>query len=370
MAKKGENIYKRFDGRYEARYVKERDENNKIMKYGYVYGKTYKEAKIKKDLALENIKDIRKKDVLFKQKTFSEEIEKWFDNKLDIKSSTRYNYHTIIYSKLIPYFSNKKLRNINEDSIKKFTLFLLEEGVGNKRIKDILLVLKQFLIYMNISVKVDYPKINKNCVTSMTEDEIILIENKTINSNDIKKFAICLVLYTGLRIGELCALQWKDIDLDNQIINVSKTVSRIKDKNTLKSKTKVIIDYPKTENSIRIIPIHNELVFYLKNFKQNIKDDEVYFLTSTREFFPTNIYYYYYKTFIKNLNFDNKYNFHVLRHTFATRALLNGIDIKTLSEILGHSSVKITLDRYVHINTNEKLNQINRLPFLGIKQSN
>lgn len=170
-----------------------------------------------------------------------------------------------------------------------------------------------------------------------------------------------------MRIGELCALQWKDIDLDNQIINISKTVSRIKDKNNLTNKTKVIIDYPKTENSIRVIPIHNELVLYLKKFKT---EDELYVLTSTKEFLPTNVYYYYYKNFIKKLNFNVDYNFHALRHTFATRALLNGIDIKTLSEILGHSSVKITLDRYVHINTNEKLNQINRLPFLGVKQSN
>ena len=367
MSKKGENIYKRSDGRYEARYVKERDSKNRVLKYGYVYGKSYKEAKIKKEVAIKNINIEKNQDKQVREKLFSIEIEKWINNKINIKESTYYNYYSIIFSKLIPFFSNIKIKNIDEELVFKFTKKLQEDRISNKRIKDILLVLKQFFKYMKVDINIVYPKQIKNKVTSLSEDDIRIIEKNTLYSNDIKEFSILLVLYTGIRIGEMCALQWRDIDFNKGIMHISKTVVRVKaEGNNNHNKTKIIIDRPKTETSTRIVPIHNQLLKYLKRLKN---DDNSFVLTGTCECLPTNIYYHYYKNFLNSLNIK-EYNFHILRHTFATRALLNGIDIKTLSEILGHSSVKITLDRYVHITNEDKIYQINRLPFLGLKQSN
>lgn len=356
MAKKGENIYKRRDGRYEARFVKERDENNKIIKYGYVYARTYKEAKLKKENAILNMSKLKIKKNY--KKEFSKEITNWINTKIDIKESTYYNYYSIIYSKLIPYFSEIDINKINNTIISEFSKKLQDSNISNKRIKDILLVLKQFLKYMNIKIDIVYPKQIKSKAISLSDNEVNFLISNLQSTNDIKEFSLILVLYTGLRIGEMCALQWKDIDIDKKVIEVSKTIIRVKS-NDVNSKTKILICSPKTDTSIRTIPIHSFLLPYLKKFK---KKPEYYVLTGTHEYLSTNIYYYFYRRYLKKIKFKN-YNFHILRHTFATKSLLNGIDIKTLSEILGHSSVKITLDRYVHITNNDKIYQINKLSF-------
>lgn len=367
MSKKGENIYKRKDGRYEARYVKERDIDNKIIKYGYVYGKTYTEAKLKKNKALEQLNEIIKKDKELAQKKFSSSIFNWLNTKISIKETTYYNYYTIIESKINPYFRNIKLRDVKDIHVVNFTKKLMEDGLSNKRIKDILLILKQFFKYEKMDINIVYPKVNKNIIVTFNEEEVQTMEEKLLNSNNMKEFGIVFVLFSGLRIGELCALQWKDIDLEKQVIKVRKTLARIKRKEKSRLKTKVIIDTPKTETSVRDVPIHNELLPYLEKLKAN-NNEEYFVLTNTNRFITNNQYYNYYVNILSKLNIE-KHTFHTLRHTFATRALINGVDIKTLSEILGHSSVKITLDRYVHIKKEEKLIQINKLPLLTQKQS-
>ena len=359
MSRKGENIYKRKDGRYEARFVSERDYDNKILSYGYVYGKNYKEVKIKRDMAVEKLKIKKRKQSISIPNTLAFEINNWLNNKLNIKDSTFYNYYSVINSRIIPYFGNKKLSNITEDDVFRFTKYLQQDGLSNKRVKDILIILKQFFKYEKINIEFEYPKTTKNNIVSIKDDELAMLEDLTLKSDDIKLFSIWFVLFTGLRIGELCALQWKDFDFENQVIYISKTLVRIKNPDISYKRTKVVIDSPKTETSFRIVPIHNQLLPYLLKFRG---DDNCFILTGTKKFMPTNVYYHFYRNFLDKLDI-RKYNFHVLRHTFATRSLLSGIDIKTLSEILGHASVKITLDRYVHINNGEKLNQINRLPF-------
>jgi len=362
VPKKGENIYKRKDGRYEARYVKERDIDNKIIKYGYVYGKTYTEVKLKKNKAIEKIQDMIRIENSVGVKRFYDSIKKWLDTKIEIKDTTYYNYLSIIESKIKPFFKNIRLRDIKDIHIINFVKKLQNDGLSNKRIKDILLVLKQFFKYNRMDIKITYPKVKKKTIQTFQDDEIKIMEKLLLNSTNIKDFGVVFVLFSGLRIGELCALQWKDINLDKQVMKISKTLVRIKNDANGRQKTKVVIDTPKTDTSIRDVPIHSVLVPYLEKFKKN-QNEDYFVLTESKNFISTNKYYNYYINLLDRLKIK-RYTFHTLRHTFATRALINGIDIKTLSEILGHSSVKITLDRYVHIKADEKLVQINKLPFL------
>ncbi len=363
MPKRGENIFKRKDGRYEARYVKERDSKGRVLKYGYVYDKSYRNVKIKREQIVKNYEANKKKNDNL-ECDFKGSINNWLETKLAIKDSSYTNYYSIINSQIVPFFKDIKLDSINENIAIKFIKCLQDKKLSNKRIKDILLVLKQFLKHENINVNFEIPKVVRKKIVTLKEQEVEIIERKTFNSREIKDFAILLVLFSGIRIGELCALKWEDIDFERNVIHISKTVIRIKNKDCdgSKAKTKIIIDVPKTEKSIRDIPIHKFLIDKLKDLR---KDADNYLLTGNSDYLTTQKYYFHYQKFLKKCEIEN-YNFHVLRHTFATRALLNGIDVKTLSEILGHSSVKITLDLYVHIKDEEKLNQINKIPMLSL----
>ena len=363
MARKGENIFKRKDGRWEARYVKQRDINGKVLKYGYVYGKSYIDVKRKKEIAIENSKN----EILIMNKDnssfFSVSIINWLNSKNIIKDTTYYNYYSIINGKLIPFFKDIKLTDINKSLIVEFTRKLKLQKLSSKRIKDILLLLNQFLQDQNINIKMEYPVLQKKNISILTNDEISVIEKDTLQTTDIKKFATLLTLFTGLRIGELCALQWKDIDLERKVIHITKNIIRTKSDESSYLKTETKIDTPKTVTSIRDIPIKDELISYLKAFQ---KEKNIFLLTEGNFYMSPNKYYYFYRKYFEDLNIVN-YKFHTLRHTFATRSLSFGMDIKTLSVILGHTSVKITLDLYVHITEEEKRKQINKIPLFSLQ---
>ncbi len=367
MPKKGENITRRKDGRYEARYVKERDEYGHIKQYGFVYAKNYFEVKKKREEKLKKllIETEQKKKLYFKE-SIVDSIVLWLDSKVLIKDSSYTNYYSIVHSKIVPFFKNKMFEELNENLILNFIKSLQEEKLGNKRIKDILIVLKQFLKEKNINIKIDLPKVSTKKIETLNLEEISIIEKTTKETSDVKVFAILLVLFTGLRIGELCALQWKDIDLEHKVIHISKTLIRVKNRDSKgNSKTKMIIDTPKTQHSIRDIPIHQSVLPYLKKFQ---REENCYFLTEKGNMITPKKYYLFYLHVLKTLSIK-KHGFHILRHTFATQSLLCGVDVKSLSEILGHSSVRTTLDLYVHVTDNEKSLQINKLTFLNLSQS-
>ena len=162
---------------------------------------------------------------------------------------------------------------------------------------------------------------------------------------DSCKFGVLIAMATGLRIGELCALKWKDISLKENYIYVNKTMQRIKNIYSDNPKTIIIEDSPKSSTSNRKIPIPANLITLFKQFRQN---DDCYLLTGRSDKFvePRSLERKFRK-YIKNAGIE-KANFHMLRHTFATMCIEGGFEIKCLSEILGHSGSQITLDRYVH----------------------
>ncbi len=205
------------------------------------------------------------------------------------------------------------------------------------------------------------PKINKKGIEILTDKEIKMIQNDCSSKNDYFSLLFDLCLFTGIRIGEVCALQCSDIDFENGILKIQKTVQRIKNEYG-QQKTKVIIDIPKTQNSVRKIPLPSMILSKLQKFivAHEKKNDDFLFSSDNKK--PIDV-----RTVQKRFSSAlcrchiRKVRFHIIRHTFATKWVNANFDIKSLSEILGHSSVNITLSLYVHPSIETKRKQINEL---------
>ena len=163
-------------------------------------------------------------------------------------------------------------------------------------------------------------------------------------------------MYCGLRIGEVCALRWENIDLNKRVIHIKSTVTRIKNNET--GGTTLIIDKPKTKAAIRDIPIHSKILPIL--IEMHNRKESPYVISSSSDFISPRTYEYRYHRILQQCGIEH-YNYHTLRHTFATKCTIAGVDAKTLSEILGHSNTSITMNTYVHPSTEMKLKQIEKI---------
>ena len=214
-----------------------------------------------------------------------------------------------------------------------------------------------------IKIDVDIPKLEKKQIHVLQKQEQLILENYCMNQINLYTLSILFCLYTGVRIGELCALKWNHIDFNNHLIIINQTVQRIQNKreNNI-SKTYLSITKPKTVNSLRRIPITSNLYTILKEYyNQNCKKNDSYIFNnqSNIPIDPRRIQKHF-KTILLKLNLTS-ITFHGLRHTFATRCIELGMDIKTLSEILGHSNVATTMSIYVHSTDNQKKEQMELL---------
>ena len=176
-------------------------------------------------------------------------------------------------------------------------------------------------------------------------------------------------MYGGLRIGEICALKWEDIDLNNGIITVSKTVERLKNKENMESKTILMILEPKTQTSKRIVPIPVFLKEYIQNYYDylTVIDSSYYLLTNSEKIPDPRTIQNQFQRLCQDNNFQ--INFHSLRHTYATHCVMQEVDLKSLSEMLGHSNISTTLQLYVHSSIEFKINQINKISAPVISQN-
>lgn len=372
MARKGESIFLRKDGRYEARYVKGYTSDNKII-YGYIYDKNYSSVKKKRnELLLSLNKNELRKHKDKNNNDINSLIDSWLlQKKLTIKESSYSRYLDIVNNHIRPELGKLNKKQLNENVISDFIIKKINNGnlitnkkLSSKTVKDIVTILKQIIKYGNININICSPKIVKKQIKILEIEEQKRLEFYILNNLNNITIGILISLYMGLRIGEVCALKWKNIDLENKRIHVNHTIIRIKDlsKNT-PNKTKVIIEEPKTDNSKRIIPIPPTIIPFLKFIKNKNTDDNNFVLTNNSKFIEPRNYYNKYKKIMKQISIEN-YDFHSLRHTFATRCIELGFDPKTLSEILGHSDIKITLSLYVHptnllkVSCMEKLNLV------------
>lgn len=310
---------------------------------------------------MKKIIKLQKRTVTFK--TIAEDF--LIFKKRQIKQSTYYNYTYKIQKYLLPAFENLSLEEILEYDFNRFSELLLETTqISNKFLKDILLVLKSILKFAekkyDVKMKLDLinlPRVRTHSLKVFSESDKRKIKAYCMNSENTKDIGIALCLYTGMRIGEICALKWEDIDLNKRIIYVRHTLQRIY---IDKKNTKIIIDAPKSEKSIRNIPMSNMIYTKLKSMRENFSKDDFFLTGDSKSFMEPRGYQYTFKKMLKECKIAER-NFHCLRHTFATDCISVGMDVKSLSEILGHSDVSITLNRYVHSSDKIKKRYLEKL---------
>lgn len=373
MPKRGESIWKRKDGRWEARYIKDRDEKGKAI-YGSVYGKTYSEVKSKREIVVDNLK-VQKRTPNYIHMSFKHVISEFLnEHQFAVKDSTYVRYVEIADCHLYPDLGEKSISAFSQEDANQYIIYLLTSGkcdgtgLAPKSVKCIISVLK---LVFKFAIKKEYipnnvisftvPKQPKNEIQVLSPSQREKLESFVTATNDTYMFGVYLCLYTGLRLGELCALQWKDVDFTNSSISINKTVLRVK--NVLPNattKTRLIISSPKTSSSKRKIPIPMILTMMLVKIRAEGVSDNDYVLTGQSKFIEPRNYYERYQRYLNKCEIAG-FDFHVLRHTFATRCIESGVDAKVLSEILGHSSVRITLDLYVHPSDDTKRNSLERL---------
>lgn len=273
----------------------------------------------------------------------------------------------LVKNHLLPYFGDKY--EVEESDVQKFVFEKLEQGLSQKTIMDILIVLKMILKFgvkhrylscREIEIKFPTQRENEGLEVLSRSNQRKIMDYIEKNFT-FKNLGIYICLSTGLRIGELCALTWDDIDEDNGVILVRKTIQRIYVIDDVKKRTELIIDTPKTKNSIRDIPMTSDLIKIIKPIKK-IVNNEYYVLTNDIKPTEPRTYRNYYKRFMKKFDIPDL-KFHGLRHSFATRCIEGKCDYKTVSVILGHSNISTTLNLYVHPNLEQKkkcINQMNR----------
>ncbi len=360
MARHGENIYKRKDGRWEGRYRNGRKTDGKT-RYSSVYGRTYNEVRT----LLSKKRSECQSQVSKCRLTFGELAKEWLRTiKNGIKESTYANYFCKLQKHILPKFENSKYEKLTANFLNDFVQEKLSENLSTKYVSDIINVIKSITKFArrkyncedkaeNVIVPKDKKVFVKPVLDSFQQKLLTSYLSKNPTCSNI---GIMLSLMTGLRIGELCALKWSDIDLKNGLINVTKTMQRIRNFDG-KNSTKIIIDVPKSKTSVREIPIPKPLLKILKSMKS---DDENYFLTGKDLYVEPRTMQYRFRSVLKKIELP-QFNFHTLRHTFATNCAALGFDVKTLSELLGHSSVEITLNRYVHSSLDRKRYCMERL---------
>ena len=307
------------------------------------------------------------------EKNISQIADLWKEEKRQfVKKSTFAAYSLIVETHLQPAFGN--LTAVTEKDVQDFVLQKLNGGLSQKTIKDMLIVLRMILKFGAKKNYCVYAPIDVIFPTDRERQELEVLS--IANQKKIMRFVeenftfrnlgIFICLSTGIRIGEICALTWDDIDTENGVIHIRKTIQRIYVKENGIKKTELLIDTPKTATSMRDIPMIKDLYEILKPLKKVVNND---FFVLTNEATPTEprTYRNYYKKLLDKLGIP-PIKFHGLRHSFATRCIESKCDYKTVSVILGHSNISTTLNLYVHPNYEQKKKCIDKM-FRKIKNT-
>lgn len=364
--RKGENIFKRKDGRWEARYIKGYELSGKA-KYGFCYGKTYKQAKEKVTLCKAQLLNGFAAPAAGKNRHFAYYCDEWLRSRKQIvRASTLVKYDTVVAKHIKPKLGGLLPLALTTAVIDDFSNKLLfEDGLSPKSVRDILVVLNGIMKHITTyfpslkAVEINYPKESRREMRVLSKDEQSRLAEYLIDNIDPCKFGVLLMLLTGVRIGELCALKWENINTEEGVIYVKATMQRLRNiSDDSFGKTRVIIGEPKSGNSARAIPITEPFAELCR--KMRTSNSGAYILTATTDYMEPRALQYRIGKYTKQCGLEGVHA-HTLRHTFATRAVELGFEIKSLSEVLGHSSTTVTLERYVHSSMELKRTNMDKL---------
>ncbi len=367
MPRRGDNIRKRADGRWEGRYAVVSADGGK--RYLSIYGKTYNEVKEKLAARMYILSRTDSPGLQTFQISgglqvcdtdFCTLVEEWLEEvSQNRKYSTYIKYKKLYLCHIQQLFSSDKLSRMSNSRIQA-QLATLE--VSDSTRQSVLAAIKQTLRYVEKQYGYPMPAITASTLQKRTTTVEIMNRTEQArliqflhNDMNISKAGIYLCLFTGLRLGEICSLKWDDIDQERGLLRVNRTVQRIESRKG-SAKTALMETPPKSAFSKREIPIPDTLLELLTEFWQ---EGQEYVLQKNKPMEPRT-YQNHFKKYLKGINAPS-YNFHILRHTFATNCIDSGMDVKSLSEILGHSNVQITLNRYVHPSMDTKRRYINAL---------
>lgn len=303
---------------------------------------------------------------MVKEKTINQITEEWKEEKKKyVKKSTYAAYQLLIQNHIKPYFGD--LYEVNEEKVQQFVFDKLDAGLSEKTIRDIIIVLKMilkfgikngYLEYIQIDAKFPSKQEKKELDVLSKADQKKFMEHLR-NNFTFKNLGIFICLSTGMRIGEICGLRWCDVDTVEGVIKVRHTLQRIYIIEGETRHTELLLDTPKTANSVRDIPMSSELLKMLKSLNK-VVNENYYVISNDIKPIEPRTYRNYYKKLCKQLDIP-ELKFHGLRHSFATRCIESKADYKTVSVLLGHSNISTTLNLYVHPNKEQKKKTIDKM---------
>ncbi len=346
------NIYHRKDGRFEGRLSKGKKRNGH-RRFQYFFGKTRGEVEEKIDAY--RLETAPKSDCTL---TLKELFEEWFSSvQYRIKESTAANYRMKANKHILPKFGGFRISKLGSAEINAFVKSKFDAGFSYRYVADIVILMKSLFKYavrvyhvFNPMSEVILPHRKSEEIRILDSDEQKRLSEYAEHNTNRTSLGIALSMNMGLRIGELCALQWRDVDLEKRVLTVRRTLQRIQTMDSV-TRTKLILTDPKSESSKRSIPIPKFLIPQLTKFAGRSTD---FILSGKEKPIEPRTMQYRFARVLKNAELPSVH-FHALRHMFASNCVKLGFDVKTLSEILGHSSVETTLNRYVHSSFEQKV---------------
>lgn len=367
MARHGENIRKRKDGRWEGRYIKGRTPDGKA-KLGYVYGKTYGQVRQRLVQCRAQCGELI---LSAENPTFGQLAQDWLNSLgSSVKGSTAAHYEYTLRRYLLPQLQGLRLRSLDERVLEAALLRMfsgengLHRPLGTSLARECLILVRRICKYGShlrlmrpMDIQVNLPRSSRPPVQPLSTAQAQAVDRYVRQAPTARKVGLLLCLQLGLRIGEVCGLQWGDFDLEDKTLTIQRTVQRIV---LPGGGTRLAIQTPKTRNSLRQLPLPARLCSLLQTVRKALPDTAWVLTGSTQKPAEPRNFRRSIRVYLLRAQVPPVHP-HALRHTFATLCLQAGCDLKTLSELLGHSSAAVTLQWYVHTSLNQKRLEMKRV---------
>ena len=287
-----------------------------------------------------------------------------------LKASTIGRYEYMIRHYIVPEIGTILLRDLTAEKLSVFFSRLQDRGLSCKSTRDVGVLLKTIFKVAKKSCHCDcpgreaeLPAYRSKKIEVFCNQEISSLARKILTSPDMTGLCVLLVLNTGLRLGEICALRKSDIDFHSGFLRIERSAARVRDG----SGTRLVVQAPKSNSSVRLVAVPNDMLELMKTATRSIREDN-YLLANTDMPMEPRTLQYRYRKLLERCGIRYR-NFHALRHTYATRCMESGVDIKSLSELLGHADIRTTLQTYVHSSLAHKKQAVQSICFLPIEST-